>query len=52
MNACLLSLGGLVMIPGFVLLTLAGTLKAQEEVLKVVERQAPNERENPKEKKD
>jgi hypothetical protein len=35
-----------------VLLTLAGTIKAQEEALKTIERQAQNERENPKEEKD
>jgi len=40
MNAVLVSLGGLVMIPGFVFLTLAGTLKAQERVLESARRQA------------
>ncbi len=43
MNAVLVSLGGLVMIPGFVFLTLAGTLKAQERVLESARRQAESE---------
>ena len=43
MNAVLVSLGGLVMIPGFVFLTLAGTLKAQERVLEAARRRAETE---------
>ncbi len=32
-NECLISFGGLVMIPGFAFLMLAGILKAREEVI-------------------
>jgi hypothetical protein len=46
MNALLLSLGGLVMIPGFVFLTVAGTLKAQERALESARRQAETEGEH------
>jgi len=43
MNAVLVSLGELVMIPGFIFLTLAGTLKAQQRVLESARRRAETE---------
>jgi hypothetical protein len=45
-NAVLISLGGLVMIPGFLFLTLAGTLKAQERMLEAARQRAETEGES------
>ena len=42
-NVVLISLGGLVMIPGFLFLTLAGTLKAQERMLEAAQQRAEAE---------
>lgn len=42
-NECLISFGGLVMIPGFAFLMLAGILKAREEVITAEPRSAGTE---------